>query len=399
MSQDNKKLDDSETQLKQELLQFLVPEEREQLLQNAKKITLKKNQILMHQGDPADSFFIVLKGKLRATKHVKKKTIEHLMGYLRGGEIIGEMAIIENVPRTVTLKATQSTTVLEFKIDQIQQFPEIYNKLSIFLGKRTAQRLRYLTDVTVKSMEKELQEAKKHNALGLLMVTVFSLICVYMISQRFLENLAIKLPVTTIISAPMVIIIVVIMVWVMKKSGYPWKTFGIRFKNWRYHCVEAIGLSIPVIIVLMISKWIVIHWILKDPSIPLIDPKSSVPINMKFSLPLYLGSLLVYIIIAPLQELIARGALQSGFYVFLLGSEKNRTWIAIIISNLIFSLPHLYESPYFAVIVLVPGIFWGWLFARQKTLVGVSVSHIFIGVWMVFVVGFERTLNLLGSFF
>ena len=295
------------------------------------------------------------------------------------------------------MKAVKSTSVLEFDIKGIQQYPEIHNKLSLYLAQRTAKRLRYLSEVTVKSMEKELQEAQKHRALGLLMVTVLSIVCVYMLTLPFLEKLKLDLPITTIISAPMVIIIVLIMLLVMKRSGFPWKTFGIRFKNWQHDILVALGMSVPVIVVLMAAKWAVIHFILKDPTMPLINPQSSMPGRIPFSLPLYLTSLIAYIFMAPLQELIVRGALQSGFYMFLPGTEKKRLWIAIIISNLIFSLPHLYHSPYFALLVLIPGIFWGWLYARQKSLVGVSISHIFIGVWMVFIVGFEQLIARLGS--
>ena len=37
----------------------------------------------------------------------------------------------------------------------------------------------------------------------------------------------------------------------------------------------------------------------------------------------------------------------------------------------------------------LPGLFWGWLYARHGTLIGVSVSHILLGLWTVFVVGIE----------
>jgi CRP-like cAMP-binding protein len=382
----------------QELFHFLTKEERKILLDHAKKITLKKNHVLMQEGDISNSFFVILSGKLKIMKHAKKKKFEHQLGFLKSGDTVGEMALIEHTPRSVTVKASQPSVLLEFNVDDIKQYPLIDQKISLYLCRRTARRLRYLSEVTVLSMEKELEAAKKHGALGLLMVTVLSLISIYMLSLRFLENMKMHLPVTTIISGPMVIIIVAIMLAVMKKSGFPWKMYGIRWKNWQHHTLEALWMSVPVIIVLMAIKWLVIHWILKNPSLPLIDPKSSLQYDAHFSLSLYFISLIAYIILAPLQELIVRGALQSGFYVFLLGTEKKRLWIAIIISNLIFSLPHLYNSPYFALTVLIPGFFWGWLFARQKTLVGVSVSHIFIGVWMVFIVGIEQTLTQLGTF-
>jgi CRP-like cAMP-binding protein len=383
--------------INQELFHFLTLQERKLLLNSAKKYTLQKNQILIREGDPADSFFVILSGKFKVTKHAKKKKFEYVLAYMNSGDTVGEMGIIENVPRSATLKALKASTVLEFDISEIKKYPELYNRLGLFLAKKTVRRLRFLSEVTVKSMEKRLQEAHKHSALGLLMVTVLTLISCYMLSLQFLQHLEMHLPVTTIISAPMVIIIGVIMILVMKRSGFPWKTFGIRFKNWRHDIFEALVLSIPIILLLMAAKWAVLHYVLHDSTTPLIEPRSGMPPNYFFNPMYYWISLTVYIILVPLQELIVRGGLQSGFYVFLRGSEKKRLWIAIIISNLIFSLPHLYNSPYFAFLVLIPGIFWGWLYSRQKTLVGVSVSHIFIGVWMVFIVGFEQTINRLGT--
>lgn len=50
-------------------------------------------------------------------------------------------------------------------------------------------------------------------------------------------------------------------------------------------------------------------------------------------------------------------------------------------ANIIFSAAHLYVSPGLAVMAFVAGLFWGWLYARQGTLVGVSVSHVLLGFW------------------
>src|SRR5260221_430873 len=106
MPDHHNEMNDAETRvIHQELFKFLDPPERELLLNNAKKITLKKNQILTQQGDPANSFFVILSGQLRVTKHAKKKKVEHVFTHLNPGDTIGEMALIENVPRGFTLKA------------------------------------------------------------------------------------------------------------------------------------------------------------------------------------------------------------------------------------------------------------------------------------------------------
>ena len=55
-----------------------------------------------------------------------------------------------------------------------------------------------------------------------------------------------------------------------------------------------------------------------------------------------------------------------------------------MLSSLLFATTHLHLSTAFAVVTLVPSIFRGLLYARQRTLVGVCVSHVVIGLWVIF---------------
>ena len=87
----------------------------------------------------------------------------------------------------------------------------------------------------------------------------------------------------------------------------------------------------------------------------------------------------------PLQELVVRGALQGFLHEFLSGRGR-LTW-AIVLSNLMFSTAHVFISPFYSYATFGLGLFWGVLYARQGTLVGVSVSHAIVGIWSIFVLG------------
>ena len=94
---------------------------------------------------------------------------------------------------------------------------------------------------------------------------------------------------------------------------------------------------------------------------------------------------LVYLVIATLQEFLARG-------VCLTSIERNITGkyaapAVIILSALVFGLPHLTFSLGFAVWGLVGGVIWGILYMRHRTIIGVSISHYVIGT-MAFLCGF-----------
>jgi len=100
----------------------------------------------------------------------------------------------------------------------------------------------------------------------------------------------------------------------------------------------------------------------------------------------YLAQLGIYVlIVVPLQEFIVRGCIQGGLQEFLTG--RHRVLWAIITSNLFFSVTHSYLSSQFALLTLLPGLFWGWLYYRERTLIGPMLSHALIGVAGIDVVG------------
>ena len=77
--------------------------------------------------------------------------------------------------------------------------------------------------------------------------------------------------------------------------------------------------------------------------------------------------------------------MQSSFHEFLSG-PRSGFW-AVLLSTLMFTQIHLHLTPGYAIAVFFPSLFWGALYARHRTLVGVSVSHILIGVYVAFFLG------------
>ena len=72
--------------------------------------------------------------------------------------------------------------------------------------------------------------------------------------------------------------------------------------------------------------------------------------------------------------------------MFLTG--KYRVLVSILLSNLLFSATHLHVSVKLALLVFPVGVFWGWLYNRHTTVIGIIVSHIIVGLFALFVVGF-----------
>jgi len=57
-------------------------------------------QVLCKEGDTGHEFFVIVEGEIDITKNGK------LVAQRDGGEFVGEIALLENVPRTATVTAT-----------------------------------------------------------------------------------------------------------------------------------------------------------------------------------------------------------------------------------------------------------------------------------------------------
>lgn len=87
-----------------------------------------------------------------------------------------------------------------------------------------------------------------------------------------------------------------------------------------------------------------------------------------------------YIIVAPLQEFLGRGVVQGTLQRIVPG--KNGGLMAIVLTSFVFGTLHLYISAPFALASIAGSFLWGWLYLRHNTIVGISISHLFIGLWM-----------------
>jgi CRP-like cAMP-binding protein len=66
-----------------------------------------EGQILFREGDPADSVFRLLSGTVDILRELDGDPI--LLGTVGAGQLIGEMGVVENRPRSATRKKIMNT--------------------------------------------------------------------------------------------------------------------------------------------------------------------------------------------------------------------------------------------------------------------------------------------------
>lgn len=109
---------------------------------HAKLVSLRKDQVLFHEGDRASDYFQVEEGsvKMFIASHDGQ---EFIQGIFNAGESFGEPALIGNFPYPGSVVALEKATVWKLPGDYFQQMLRENFELHLKMDQALCQRLRY----------------------------------------------------------------------------------------------------------------------------------------------------------------------------------------------------------------------------------------------------------------
>ena len=380
------------------------------------------NEIIINENDIPIDLYVIREGAVEVLKKSGSGTFLRI-SMLQAGEVIGEMGLLDNSPRSASIRTLAPTQLLSVSIADLKNLANesflhnqiigkltdlvkdlrlsmneqpIYFTLISNLANTLSGRMRQTNQVTVESLKSELELSKARVAMGKFMINLLFVLAVYMYAFKIIEKMASNSLSTSVISIPLIIFFAMAVLMMMKSSGYSMQFYGFTTNNWRHSLKDSVIVSIILILCIVLIKWLSISLIPQFHNLSLIHLSfnaggmQTTNELCKTNIPILIIFICAYLIFTPIQELICRGALQSSLQEFLTG--PSRVWWAIIISNILFSVTHLHVSIGLALTVLLPGLFWGWMYARNKTLIGVSLSHLIVGGMAFFVFDIKSIL-------
>jgi signal transduction histidine kinase len=132
--------------------------EAEQLWLASKRQTVAPGELLIKEGAPGGSLYIILNGSLEVTK--RDGDHEITLATRRECDVLGEMSLLEDTPRTASVRATETSELLVVDRDAFRQLLARHPDAAATLLRTVAGRLR--------STESSLVQSDKLAALGTL---------------------------------------------------------------------------------------------------------------------------------------------------------------------------------------------------------------------------------------
>ena len=109
--------------------------ELRELAKSADELDLREGTVLTREGRPGREFFVLIDGTVMVTKDGKK------VAELKGGDWLGEIALLTDKPRTATVTATSSVDVLVITDRRFRNVVESMPSIAIKVLGRVSERL------------------------------------------------------------------------------------------------------------------------------------------------------------------------------------------------------------------------------------------------------------------
>jgi len=139
------------------------------------EVRYRSGEMIFCEFEPGNEFYLIQSGSVRVVKIING--VEKTLDVLKAGEFFGEMAILENAPRSASIIAYEDCVLLEFNKNNFEMLmqgqPQLaYNLLKILSKRIFDQRRRFMTltieDLEIKIYDVLLMLIEKQTNFGLL---------------------------------------------------------------------------------------------------------------------------------------------------------------------------------------------------------------------------------------
>jgi CRP-like cAMP-binding protein len=377
----------------------LAKDQRRELERRVREARFPAGASILKEGEHNPGrLYIVLEGEASVCNKGRSLASGRDADYeiaVRGkNEVFGEISFLDGRPASSSVVAKTPLTLAILDCTTCDATPALQSLRAAIIGAMRGQLAAELRESIAERMdavEHEADFARYKTAIGRIVVTTLSLLSFYTLLLGALPKFERALEVNFAISPFIISFFAIVLGPVILRSGFPPAFFGLQLQNWRKAVEFSVLASLAFIGAGVVLKWFLIH---TAPGFSHLSVFSFADLRANHEQiimsPLYWLAVGLYLVLTPIQEFVARCCVQAPLHAFVAGTDFRRRLWSILVSNLVFAAAHSHISLAFALAAFIPGIFWGYVFARTNSLLAASLSHFMIGGAGIFLFGIEE---------
>ncbi len=125
-----------------------------------KLVSFSRGDVILHEDEIADRFFVIVEGSVEVWKNHATENSARLAVKSRGN-IFGEMALIDDEPRSATIVATEDCKVLQVHKSDFYKLSETHPVIIFAVLRALSRAIRQSNDSFVASLSKQNQELQQ----------------------------------------------------------------------------------------------------------------------------------------------------------------------------------------------------------------------------------------------
>lgn len=337
----------------------------EMVRDTASHSSVETGQTIVSEGEVNDALYLIKTGRFGIYRTLPDGAGEVRVAELGPGQPFGEMALLDGEPRAATVRAETPGEVLEICTDAIRALPDGEARLADFKGALATfvtRRMRATTQDHVSALQRELALRQEQAQFGRFFIYSLIMMSIGTLVNNLLARTVVDVNIYTQIFAwQYLAILLVPSFFVMRHMGISITSLGLTMVGLKRSIVEGLGISVLMAMAIFAFAAVLRRY-------------DALPGQ---ALPFDLIGTVSYLLHSALQEIIARGFLQSSFQRFL--GDANGLW-SVLLASILFGMFHLHFGVIAVVLTIVTGCLFGWIYMRHRNLAGATLVHFLLGV-------------------
>lgn len=333
------------------------------ILKNLRTINVKAGEEFIKEFEKSSFIGIIFQGEAEVLKWDQEQKMQFKIEHLKKGSLFGEMAFIDDQPRSATIKASKDSIFLLLQPETFNtsdpEIEAIYNQLLMNITKIKVPRLRLINESYVKTLKKEVRSLEARSLFGkffIAVIIIFGIGGIFdAIPHGVLSNSVYHWAYLGFLCIPIFL--------VSRLYGFSLAKQGITTKHWKKSLIDGICVSALLFIT---------YFLLSEQLSTFIAALGIKTFPNQISLTVSL-----YLIHSFLQEWMARGITQTILQKFYDDKKGIKT---VFITSLIFGIFHFHISYTMAILAFTFSLLLGFVYIRTYNLIGVTLVHFSLGV-------------------
>jgi CRP-like cAMP-binding protein len=333
--------------------------------QTAQDIQIEAGQNIILQGETNRVLYFILHGKFGVYRQDHGGQDPFLVATLSAAEPFGEMALLDGEPRSASVRAQVTSRVLRLDPDEILALPDGAQHLAAFraaLAGFVTRRMRAANDRLVATLTRELTLKTEQQQFGRFFIYVLTMMLIGTLVNNAVARTMIDVDVyTSMFAWQYLAVLLVPSLLVVRALGISLRSLGLTERGLKHSLTEGAVLSVLLGAITFALG-------------AALEQLNALPGTQSTLTPLIFLS---YFLHCALQELLARGFLQSSFQRFL-GDKSG--WQSVVLTSILFGIFHLHFGMAAVGVTILSGCIFGAIYLRHKNLAGVTLVHFTAGL-------------------